>query len=458
MNKYFELLFGIVCSIFIIFTNSRAQKVEFGAHWWNAYQLTNEFVFNTEKDIAKEAGLKWIRATFDWSEIQPSPNSFDENYISVMEKNIDALKGDGFEVIAMLLWSPKWASSYSFADIDSAKHWAPADTSIWKNFVGNIVSRFKDKVHYWEIWNEQDGSYFNTSPGTFQNISRASAYSQFLKSGYRKIKSIDPDSKILFGGLTSEAASNPLKKEFMDSLFIRYNAADFIDIMNIHVYVNAKSLVDTLSDRWDKYRLTGKAFWITETSNFRANNSGYLSESVSAAFFCEWLKDSVVAKFRHFNQNNKYDLPFVVLWFPLENKREGYPPFPMDWGLIDSTGNKTELFDECKSCVSLLTDVDKKKDLPNEFVLKQNYPNPFNPSTTIEYTIPTSLLNPSPYQGEGHRERLVTLKVYDILGCEVATLVNEYQQPGHYSAQFNVETRHSAGAERLYQAAFIFIR
>ena len=63
----------------------------------------------------------------------------------------------------------------------------------------------------------------------------------------------------------------------------------------------------------------------------------------------------------------------------------------------------------------------------SEFNLEQNYPNPFNPVTTIKYTIPTSPFNPSPYQGEGQRERLVTLKVYDILGSEVATLVNQEQ-------------------------------
>lgn len=85
---------------------------------------------------------------------------------------------------------------------------------------------------------------------------------------------------------------------------------------------------------------------------------------------------------------------------------------------------------------------DEKKELPTEYSLSQNYPNPFNPSTTIEYFIPTSPINPSPYEGEGHRERLVTLKVYDILGCEVTTLVNEYQLPGKYSVQFNVKTLH----------------
>jgi len=58
-----------------------------------------------------------------------------------------------------------------------------------------------------------------------------------------------------------------------------------------------------------------------------------------------------------------------------------------------------------------------------EYVLYQNYPNPFNPSTTINYSIKSA--------------GLVTLKVYDILGTEVATLVNERKEPGNYDVTFN---------------------
>ncbi|MCH7771516.1 MAG: hypothetical protein IIA49_10970 [Bacteroidetes bacterium] len=75
--------------------------------------------------------------------------------------------------------------------------------------------------------------------------------------------------------------------------------------------------------------------------------------------------------------------------------------------------------------------------LPTEYSLSQNYPNPFNPATKIRFTIPTSHLNPSPYQGEGKRERLITLKVYDVLGNEVATLVNEEKPAGEYEVEFN---------------------
>jgi hypothetical protein len=86
-------------------------------------------------------------------------------------------------------------------------------------------------------------------------------------------------------------------------------------------------------------------------------------------------------------------------------------------------------------------DVEEEKStaLPNEFVLKQNYPNPFNPSTSIEYRVGSS--------------EYVTLKVYDILGNEIATLVNEEKPVGTYEVDFNASSikHHTSSGVYFYQ-------
>ncbi|MFA7421135.1 MAG: T9SS type A sorting domain-containing protein [Melioribacteraceae bacterium] len=80
------------------------------------------------------------------------------------------------------------------------------------------------------------------------------------------------------------------------------------------------------------------------------------------------------------------------------------------------------------------TSVEVTNTLVDNYSLNQNYPNPFNPETTIEYTIPVETRHASSLQH-------VTLKVYDVLGREIATLVDEYKEAGNYKAIFNVETR-----------------
>ncbi len=68
-------------------------------------------------------------------------------------------------------------------------------------------------------------------------------------------------------------------------------------------------------------------------------------------------------------------------------------------------------------------EVEVEISLPLEYSLEQNYPNPFNPTTTISYSIPS--------------DNFVTIKLYDVLGNEVITLVNEQKQAGRYDMLFN---------------------
>jgi len=71
--------------------------------------------------------------------------------------------------------------------------------------------------------------------------------------------------------------------------------------------------------------------------------------------------------------------------------------------------------------------------VPDQFELSQNYPNPFNPSTTISYTIANITLS-------GFEGSRVQLKVYDILGNEVVTLVDEFKSSGSYEVTFNASS------------------
>ncbi len=94
-------------------------------------------------------------------------------------------------------------------------------------------------------------------------------------------------------------------------------------------------------------------------------------------------------------------------------------------------------------------------EIPSQFILEQNYPNPFNPTTTIEYTIPTPPSVPPLSKGRD-MGGVVTLKVYDILGREIATLVNEYQQPGRYKVEFGIELARQGGNSELSSGIYLY--
>ena len=91
--------------------------------------------------------------------------------------------------------------------------------------------------------------------------------------------------------------------------------------------------------------------------------------------------------------------------------------------LQNSSDASLAKWDEIKTRVSV---DDKKQILPTKYSLSQNYPNPFNPTTKIQY----SLTKPAD----------VSLRIYDILGRELATLVNERKPAGTYTAHWNAES------------------
>ncbi|MFZ1292495.1 MAG: lamin tail domain-containing protein [Melioribacteraceae bacterium] len=92
----------------------------------------------------------------------------------------------------------------------------------------------------------------------------------------------------------------------------------------------------------------------------------------------------------------------------------------------------------------IITNIEEEKKMPTEFSLSQNYPNPFNPNTTIEYSIPSNSVMLNSFQHLSNseipkqvRDDNVKLIVYDVLGREVKTLVNEKQKPGIYKVEFS---------------------
>ncbi|MCX7876408.1 MAG: CotH kinase family protein [Melioribacteraceae bacterium] len=108
----------------------------------------------------------------------------------------------------------------------------------------------------------------------------------------------------------------------------------------------------------------------------------------------------------------------------------------ISFGRIPSGGTVWNFMNPTPGKPNVTTNI-QKEEIPGEFNLYQNFPNPFNPETTISYQIPIS--------------GITTLKIFDLLGNEIATLVNEYQNAGFYRYQFSINKYQLTSGIYFYQ-------
>ena len=117
------------------------------------------------------------------------------------------------------------------------------------------------------------------------------------------------------------------------------------------------------------------------------------------------------------------DISFVVSAAPLDIDAGGSAIAAFAIAAGNNLEDLRTAIQASRAKYNTLTDVENETTLPIKFNLSQNYPNPFNPSTKISFSIPES--------------GMVSLKVYDLLGREVANLINRELQPGTYDYSFN---------------------
>ena len=156
--------------------------------------------------------------------------------------------------------------------------------------------------------------------------------------------------------------------------------------------------------------------------------SSFTAESIDGQVLLKWITQTETNNFgfeieKKVNENKWTKIEFVKgngnstspkVYRFIDEKPFGGSKFKYRLKQIDTDG-KYEYSDELEIQI-----------VPNVFALYQNYPNPFNPTTTIRYQLP--------------KESKVIIKIYDILGAEVITLLNDKKKPGVYEVELNVQS------------------
>ncbi|MBM4176355.1 MAG: T9SS type A sorting domain-containing protein [Ignavibacteria bacterium] len=164
--------------------------------------------------------------------------------------------------------------------------------------------------------------------------------------------------------------------------------------------------------------------WNFETigiENFDGN------DGLEIAFNTSFIKNNLLLEIDLFLSSNPISgniLPMSSQPIFLTAKSKGLKSDVYHTEILLSTNDPNNIEIKIPATVSISTNISDKNDIPDKFVLYQNYPNPFNGVTSIVYLVP--------------RKKHVLLKVYDVLGREVATLVDEIKDAGFYHFPFSI--------------------
>lgn len=220
-------------------------------HSWNNYKYSSSAELEKVIELMKEAGVGWVRMDFLWQDIEPKKGEFKfEKYDSI----VNSLAKNNMQILGILDYSVGWAAA--------CKKWncPPKDNALFIRYAVKVIKRYKDRIKYWEVWNEPDSAvYWSAQDGL-------KSYSVLLKGVYPAAKKADPDCKILNGGLANGLSS-------IDNLYDN-GAKNYFDILNLHFFetplhaggIKAVSAYPKLARKiMVRNGDADKKIWITET-------------------------------------------------------------------------------------------------------------------------------------------------------------------------------------------------
>jgi hypothetical protein len=273
------------------FNGGLSENSPFGTHF---------AIYPTMVDIARRLGVKWVRLHdledfTNWFRAEPEEGNF-----AWFDDRVDLALAHGINILGVIEKPPYWASRGKPRKADpihSFMGYPPADLKDFWRYVHSLVSHYRGKIKYWEIWNEPyNNAFWNGTKERFVEL---------MRTAYDAAKAADPQCVIV---------APAGRYEFIEDIF-ELGAYDFLDILSYHQYFeNTESwnslateaeLVKKLKKLMGKYG-EEKPIWNTE--------GGVISKS-----FYTCLLGGGTQQLRDFRFSNMYDhkrpAELIVKWY-----------------------------------------------------------------------------------------------------------------------------------------------
>lgn len=229
-------------------------------------------------DVLAQTGAKWVKEEFRWDWVEPRRGDWEWAF---MDEAVDKERAKGLDILGLLDYTAGWA-----VNAPGPVSNVPPPHDLWTEYVRQTVSRYKDRVHAWEVWNEPNEGVFWA--GTKEQ------YAQLLALTYDTIKSVDPSATVVGPAITG------VDEAWLDA--VDWNK---FDVLGLHLYVPAKFLNDQEYSYWNQglpnfkdvvARHGGKPVWITEFgySASDGQQGWYVgNEGNQARYIVQWLAETL---------------------------------------------------------------------------------------------------------------------------------------------------------------------
>lgn len=220
---------------------------------WNRFHF-NDDIRPKALDQIRDLGIRLIRMDILWDEVEPSRDRFD---FCKYDRLLDELDARNLKVLAVLGYNRPEPGE------DRNKVWSRPPTSFdaFAAYVHKTVDHFKNRIQYWEIWNEPNLPVYWSGPRDDLN-----AYARLFRVSHAAAKAADRSCLVSHGGLTEPVVDDV-------ATLYRHGVGSLSDFINVHTFINPKrpdaeeAFEGILAGVADVLRKNGepeKKIWITE--------------------------------------------------------------------------------------------------------------------------------------------------------------------------------------------------